>query len=57
MLVAPQLSRHVAERVRDETAVLKERRKAKEETRLVSKAPKGGSKGKGSDGAGGAAEK
>ena len=43
VLVAPALAKHVAEKVRDEHAVAKERRKAREERRLAPAA--GGPKG------------
>jgi hypothetical protein len=59
VLISPMLSKHVAEKVRDETSVLKERRKAREETRLAPKKAdhKGNGKGgKNSAGAAGAAE-
>ena len=52
ILVPPELSRHVARKVGDESAVQKERRKAKEERRFTKKDkthPKGDGKGKKGD--------
>ena len=45
VLINPELSRHVATKVQEETAVAKERRKAREERKLGGK--KGGGKGRG----------
>ena len=55
MLISPALSKHVASRVKAETEIATERRKAREERRLVPtpKKPKGGAKG---DHAGGGAD-
>ena len=50
ILLPPELSRHVAKRVGDESAVAKERRKAKEEKRLGKHPPKD-KKGNGAEGA------
>ena len=53
VLVDPRLSKHVATRVKDETEVAKERRKAREERRLTKPSkpdrPKGDGKGKGGE--------
>ena len=52
ILVPLELSRHVSKKVGDESAVAKERRKAREEKRLAKHTPGGKKgKGKGSEGA------
>ena len=56
VLINPQLAKHVAERVKDETAVFKERRKAREERVLTPAAKKGKAGGKGAAASGGGAE-
>jgi hypothetical protein len=55
ILINPALMKHVAEKVKDETSVAKERRKAKEERRLAPAHKKKGG-GKGGSGAGAADE-